>query len=75
MDTVMNIKHLKPPKERAIEIYTKLYSVGSEAKSDAERDIRAKHFGMVACERILEHKIPKVMEQYWQQVKTEIENL
>ena len=70
------------PKEKAIELYNKMYETGFKPKSVLIRIEQAKECALIAVDEILKENLelpdePETVVRYlfWQEVKQEIENL
>jgi hypothetical protein len=68
------------PKEKAIELYNKMYETGFKPKSALIRTEQAKECALIAVDEIfktglLEGSTLGINKKYWQEVKTEIELL
>jgi len=70
------------PKEKAIELYNKMYETGFKPKSVLIRIEQAKECALIAVEEILkavdnedETYLMRHSVNYWSQVKQELENL
>ena len=70
------------PKEKAIELYNKMYETGFKPKSVLIRIEQAKECALIAVDEILSEltEIPYGLEylnrlNYWLEVKQEIENI
>ena len=70
------------PKEKAIELYNKMYETGFKPKSVLIRIEQAKECALIAVDEILkavnnpdETYLMKHSVDYWQEVKQEIANL
>ena len=70
------------PKEKAIELYNKMYETGFKPKSVLLRIEQAKECAIIAVDEIIEANPIAfdedencIAKQWWQEVKTEIEKL
>ena len=70
------------PKEKAIELYNKMYETGFKPKSVLLRIEQAKECALIAVDEIIEanhiafdENENCIAKQWWKEVKTEIEKL
>jgi hypothetical protein len=68
------------PKEKAIELYNKFYNTSSHPHHVESRKNNAKQCALITVDEIfktglLEGSTLGINKKYWQEVKTEIENL
>jgi hypothetical protein len=62
------------PQEKADSLFRKMYEVRTVAASDISKYF-AKQYALIAVDEILSAIGFSVMDEYWQQVKEEIEKL
>jgi len=71
------------PKEKAIELYNKMYETGFKPKSVLIRIEQAKECALIAANEILKENLEELPDMpetvvryiYWQEVKKEIETI